>query len=365
MLAPLVGQWTSRMLSTVFSPVTLWLLVTLVSLVYLYLSRYRSYWSSKNVPHIPYRFPFGFSGWELVKQTYLESNMKLYWKAKEAGGYIGFIEPMGPALAVSDPELIKAIMMTDFDHFTIRKPKSIAEHGVQSKMMTNLHGQRWKDVRSTSTPVFSTGKLRQMLPALAEQAAAIADQMVLESKAHGEININQLVSRYTTNNIISVSFGLDADSIRRPDSVVASKAAQLSQRPSMKKLALLSLISALPGCIRKRFEIRKFTKNNSGSSCFLSVTKRIIQERRAHPEKRRNDFLQLLLDTQQSPKPECRLTDDEITAQCILFYYVGHDSTTHAIAWAARLLAFHPAVQQRLQAEIDDRLPPNSDSHPL
>ena len=231
MLELLVSRWPSKLLATVLSPVTLGLIVVLLSLVFLYLSRHRRYWSSRNVPHLPYRFPFGFAGWELLKQTFVETNVELYNRAKKAGGYIGIIDAVGPALAVSDPELIKAIMVKDFDHFTCRKPVSIAEHGVQSRMMTNLRGQRWKDVRNISTPVFSTGKIRQMFPSLAKQANALSTQMLLDSETHGEINIRQLVSRFTTNNIAAVAFGLDADSIRHPESAIASKAAQLTQRP--------------------------------------------------------------------------------------------------------------------------------------
>ena len=362
MLELLVSRWPSKLLATIFSPVTLGLIVTLLSLIYLYLSRHRRYWSSRNVPHLPYRFPFGFAGPELLKQTFVESNVELYWKAKKAGGYIGLVDAMGPAVAVSDPELIKAIMVKDFDHFACRKPESIARLGLQSKMMNNLRGQRWKDVRSISTPVFSAGKIRQTFPSLAKQAESLSTQMLIESQAHGEINVKELISRYTTNNIASVAFGLHADSIRRPDSVLATKAAQLTQRPSMKKIALLSLISSMPSCVRKHFEIRKYTKSNSGTSCFLDLTRRLIEERRARPEERRNDYLQLLLDTQKSPQQQNRLTDEEIVAQCILFYFVGHDTTTNAITWAARLLAFHPAAQERLQAEIDEHLPSDKDN---
>ena len=78
MLELLVSRWPSKLLQTVFSPVTLGLTVALVSLVYLYLSRHRRYWSRQNVPHLPYRFPFGFAGWELLRQTFVESNVNLY-----------------------------------------------------------------------------------------------------------------------------------------------------------------------------------------------------------------------------------------------------------------------------------------------
>ncbi|XP_037085521.1 cytochrome P450 3A2-like [Pollicipes pollicipes] len=81
-----------------------------------------------------------------------------------------------------------------------------------------------------------------------------------------------------------------------------------------------------------------------------------MRQRLEHPEQRRSDYLQLLLDTRREDGQRRCLTDDEIIAQCLLFYFAGYDTTSNALAWTARLLAFHPHQQERLQAEIDGKL---------
>ncbi|KAF0313563.1 putative cytochrome P450 6a13 [Amphibalanus amphitrite] len=95
---------------------------------------------------------------------------------------------------------------------------------------------------------------------------------------------------------------------------------------------------------------------------FVNISRRSIKEREEHPERRRNDYLQLLIDSRRDDSQARKLTDDEITAQCLLFFFAGNDTTSNTLAWAVRQLAFHPEMQERVQAEIDEALPSSDDS---
>ncbi|RXG59737.1 cytochrome P450 9e2, partial [Armadillidium vulgare] len=63
---------------------------------------------------------------------------------------------------------------------------------------------------------------------------------------------------------------------------------------------------------------------------------------------RRSDFLQLLLDA--------ILTELVITAQCVLFYIAGYDTTATTLSFVSYCLALHPKIQQKLLEEIDQVL---------
>jgi cytochrome P450 len=72
---------------------------------------------------------------------------------------VGQFEGRQPRLIVLDPELIKQIMVRDFQHF-VDRPTIISPY--MEKMLINLKGQDWKSVRALLTPSFSSAKLKAM-----------------------------------------------------------------------------------------------------------------------------------------------------------------------------------------------------------
>ena len=70
---------------------------------------------------------------------------------------------------MSDPALMSQIMVKDFEHFVDRvptkrmdKPMSKSEQA-WSRQLTSLGGDEWKDVRSTFSPIFTSGKMKVTL----------------------------------------------------------------------------------------------------------------------------------------------------------------------------------------------------------
>ena len=363
MLAAILG-WLGWLASLALSPVTVGLIVLLLTLGYLYLSRNKNFWKGKGIANLPYRFPFGNTGFlDFFKNSFCKVSAELYEETKKAGGFVGMVDWQGPSLSVTDPEMIKGVLVKDFETFTERQPSSWnINQGIFGKMLSNLTGQEWKDVRNISTPTFSTGKIRSMTGILEEQSNILADQMFKESQADGEINTKEVIARYTMDTIASVAFGLNADSIRNPESPIAKQAIGLRKPPSAFKVFLFMALFFLPNFIKKRFDTTGLFIENDAINFFVNISKRTIKEREEHPEQRRNDYLQLLLDSRKEDSQKRKLTDDEITAQCMLFFFAGSDTTSNAVSWAARLLAFHPAVQEQIQAEIDDNLHSDNDS---
>ena len=58
-------------------------------------------------------------------------------------------------------------MVKDFDHFMDRRPleldtSSSKANKIFSEVLTSLTGDKWKTMRSTLSPVFTSGKLKHM-----------------------------------------------------------------------------------------------------------------------------------------------------------------------------------------------------------
>ena len=61
-----------------------------------------------------------------------------------------------------DPEIIKNVMVRDFEHFVDRPTLRTRNPPYLENMLINIKGQHWKNVRALMTPTFSSGKLKFM-----------------------------------------------------------------------------------------------------------------------------------------------------------------------------------------------------------
>lgn len=80
---------------------------------------------------------------------------------------------------------------------------------------------------------------------------------------------------------------------------------------------------------------------------------RMIAQRRADPDAgTRHDFLSMLLRARDADDPTARLSDEELRDECMTFFLAGHETTGNGLTWTFYLLARHPEIQQKLQAEL-------------
>lgn len=98
------------------------LLLFVVTGLYLWGSHIRDYWKRKNVPFIPGQLFWG----NVKKIILLQSNAadefeKFYWDEKTKDEpYVGIHSFYKPMLLIKEPELIKRILVKDFNLFADR-----------------------------------------------------------------------------------------------------------------------------------------------------------------------------------------------------------------------------------------------------
>lgn len=74
----------------------------------------------------------------------------------------GFYLGRQASLVVLDPDLIKCILIKDFNYFTDRQNMNFRTSKYITEMLLNLKGSKWKGMRSQLTPAFTSGKLKTM-----------------------------------------------------------------------------------------------------------------------------------------------------------------------------------------------------------
>ncbi|KAJ8718717.1 hypothetical protein PYW08_002954 [Mythimna loreyi] len=337
-------------------------LVALVAL-YLYGTRTFSYWQKKGVKHDkPIVLVGNNSQVYLMQKSITQMAAEMYWKYPKEK-VVGFYRSTHPELVIRDPEIIKRVLLTDFQYFY---PRGLNPHKtVIEPMMRNLFfadGDLWKMLRQRITPAFTSGKLKAMFPLIVERAEKLQARALHAAAAGRPLDARDLMARYTTDFIGACGFGLDADSLNEEDSAFRKLGASIFQ-VGIKEVFIAMLKEMFPEWCKHLKYVGRVEQP------MIDLVSAILKQRNYEPSGR-NDFIDLLLECKKKGKmmvesvervkadgsPEIttlELTDELIAAQVFVFFAAGFETSSSATSFTLHQLAFHPEVQRKVQQEID------------
>ena len=165
--------WEEVSLKTMLVEIVLGLLL-LFLLFYLYVTKHFGFFKKHGVPELPGSFPFGsdaskkvWTGKVDALKAWDESSYGIFKDEPFYGAY-GFGQRQ---LVVKDVEICKMIAIKDADHFTDRMTFGLKYTETTEEIdklfgmfLTSMGGEAWKRMRTMSTPVFTSGKLKLMVP---------------------------------------------------------------------------------------------------------------------------------------------------------------------------------------------------------
>ena len=145
------------------------ILLGFLGVAYLWVRQHFSFFRSKGIAYESGYFPLGGKGtWKMLigKMAFPNLTNHIYTeypKEKIVGTYGPFGARM---LVVRDLELAKHVLIKDFDYFVDRRTFAVNKKSNKYfiDMLSNMTGDRWKTMRSILSPVFTSGKLRNMMP---------------------------------------------------------------------------------------------------------------------------------------------------------------------------------------------------------
>ena len=126
----------------------MWLLLTIVFVTFLYMiiKHYYSYWEREGFPHIKAVILWGnLRAVAKKERSFGTAIYDLYNQTKEP--FVGIYLFFRPALLVRDADLIKNILVNDFQHFHDRGVYCDQKNDPMSANLFSLPGQEWKDLR--------------------------------------------------------------------------------------------------------------------------------------------------------------------------------------------------------------------------
>ncbi|KAF5291524.1 hypothetical protein FQR65_LT01837 [Abscondita terminalis] len=342
--------------------ILLLLLICVFCVIFYYKAvRPLSYWKDRGVVHKK-SLPIIGNFKQIVFQKtslfdYTLNTYKEYSKERYFGGH----QFLNPILFVNDLDLIKNITVKDFEHF-LDHNNIITEdvEPLMGKNLVNLKGQRWRDMRATLSPSFTSSKMKLMFMLISECAEDFTNHFEKQNQSTIHVEMKDAFTRFTNDAIATAAFGFKCNSLENKTNDFYMMGKKATNFSGVRFLAFL-MYNFVPQ-LAKMLQIKIIP--TSVSNFFTFIIKDTIRKR----EKEglvRPDMIHLLMEArkgvadnepEESKKHKIDLSDEDITAQALIFFFGGFDTSATLLSFVAYELALNPDVQKRLQNEIDETL---------
>ena len=369
---------------------TISLLLGLFLAFYLYVKKRFSYFEKLGVPHQAGTFPLGSDcSWRMwtMKISFVHMVDEVCQEFPEAK-VVGYYGAFGsPNWIIKDFELIKRVMVKDFDHFMDRRPFSMHPESNKylSKMLTSRNGQEWKNERTLMSPMFTSGKLRNIMPTVQECSNDFVQH--LRSVDKNELNAKEVMNLATCEILGRIGCGVKPNIWEDPPNNVFYKQmktliGQGGGALTMIKVMIIIFFPTLAYYSKASF-IPEETMN-----FFANIIRDQIKSRKLSQTKM-NDFIDFWVEVWENNDDKnemeaesefeknaqikganlSKLSDQEfediVIANGILVFFAGNDTTSTGMALVLFFLANHPEVQEKMYQEIQEAIEDNGGSPDL
>ncbi|CAG2170656.1 unnamed protein product [Oppiella nova] len=297
---------------------------------------------------------------------------------------LGYYAGHRPVLTVAEPELIKSILIRDFNSFTDRivsRPKD----SKQARSISQACGDDWRRLRHIISRAFTTGRMKRMYPSIRQCLRDFQTHLDACAQDRRPLNVMEMFGNFSMDVMATCALATKTNVHNDRNNPVVRYAKSLLDVKWWKMIAKLALPSRW---------LARLTVTNTGQPeelvYFNKLMTDIIETRSKFTDasNKYTDFLQTLLDAnkdsdaapgvyksnEEPNKPlkgtgdktqivslKNHLSDDEVRAQIYFILTTAYDTLKRTLAYAIYELAINPHHQQRLFVELREILQPDGD----
>jgi len=269
--------------------------------------------------------------------------------------YVGSMDLGTPAILLRDPELIKNIMVKDFEHFPDHP--TFMDESVEplfGKNVFSLRGDRWKEMRNTLSPSFTASKMKFMFDLISKCSHDFVNYLIDHSELCHVIETKDAFRRYTNDVIATTAFGISVNSMKDQDNEFYRRGTEAAKFASGLLPTIKMILSRASPWFAKSIGLTLFP---SATSKFF---KRIVGETITMREEQnivRPDMIHLLMQARDKDSVSAsKMTLDDIVSQAFIFFFAGFDTSSTLMCFVAHELAVNRDIQDRLREEVQQHL---------
>ena len=247
---------------------------------------------------------------------------------------------------VSDPALVRHVLLDNIDNYDKRTPAFEAMRVVVGNGLITSGGAFWKRQRRIAQPAFHGESVRHFAPVITRLAAETADEWERAAAAGGTVDACTDMMRVTLRIVAETLFGDD----------LAGDAAEINR---VFPVILACLAARIASPIRPPVWLP--TANNRrlrpALASLNAIVERLIATKRRRlaegdtPQDGYRDLLTNLMLARDAETGEA-MSDAQLRDEVMTFMIAGHETTADALAWLWYLLDRHPDEQERLRDEL-------------
>lgn len=347
----------------------------MLTALFLYIKLKFSYWKRRGVPYLPPTIPFGNFGPTFQRKRAFGQNIHdLYNASVEPvqGIYYG----IRPILLIRDPKITKDILIKDFQSF---RNRGFHFDTKNDPLAANLFfsDEKWREMRIKLSPAFTSGKLKAMVQTIIDCGKSLEQYLMECASGRNEVEVGELFSRFTTNVVASIGFGLDIDCFKNPNNDFREYTRRFFEDMVHWKNTIRFNISFVSPFLTKLLKFRFVDKEVA--NYMIDIVRQNLNYREKNRINRK-DFFQLLIQLRNEGKLQNDEEDDvngeneklnnitttsstgddngksltinEMATQSFSFVNDGYSTSSTTMTFCMYELAKKPAIQQRVSDEI-------------
>lgn len=316
------------------------------------------YWRGKGIPFMPNSLRSIIVGWKIFlrRLSFADYTIFMYNYFPDAK-YFGSMDFNTPAVFLRDPELIKDVLVKDFENF--HDHRGFVDESLDplfSKNVFALRGDRWREMRNTLSPSFTASKMKLMYELVSKCSREFVNYLVDHPELYDNaIETKQIFRRYTTDVIATTAFGISVNSMEDQNNEFYVRGIETSKvfRGSLAMFKFI-FMRAFPR-VAKLVGMSGFA-----SSSMAEFFKRVVGETIKIREEQgiiRPDMIHLLMQARNKEGPSIhKMTLDDIVSQAFIFFLAGFETSSTLMCFIAHELAINQDIQDRLREEVQQHL---------
>ncbi|XP_017106361.2 probable cytochrome P450 6a14 [Drosophila bipectinata] len=326
-----------------------------------YLNTY-TYWSRRGVPRENPLPVVGNMRGIGTKYHFRDVNKRIYDQFKGKASFAGMHVFFKNTAMILDLDLIKQVLIKDFQYFQDRGVFNNPKDDPLTGHLFSLEGEEWKSMRKMLSPVFTSGKIKQMSEIIVKVGHTLVEAMDKELKTasldDGEVEIKDLCARYTTDVIGSCAFGLECFSLIDPNSEFRNKGRMIFEKPRHHQLVQAFIFTNAK--LARKLGMKVLP--DEVTEFFMATVKNTV-DYRLKTNVKRNDFVDQLIELRAKDQEAAKkgkgidlsygLTLEQMAAQAFVFFIAGFETSSSTMSFCLYELALQQDIQDRVREEIN------------